>query len=95
MIELLLNDPDDKIIRSSDIFENIKERLLVEKVTMRRNLDHRFSDLVQLKEKSYLKARPIVVNITGHDSKLVDCSIALIESERFSILHRFLLQQRL
>lgn len=81
MIQLLLNDPTDKIIRRLDMYKNLKQRLSNERNTMLTNLDRHFKELVQLKEKSFLKIRSISINTTKDDLRLVDCANAIIESD--------------
>lgn len=80
-IKLLVNDPEDKIIRRLDMYKNLKFRLSCERENMLENLKNRFNSLVQTKEKSFLKTRAITMNITKSSSKLVDCANACVESE--------------
>lgn len=80
-ILLLLNDPDDKIIRRLDLYKNLKQRLANEQSTVLSNLDTRFKELIQLKEKSFLKTRSIVINTTKDNAKLVECANAIVESD--------------
>lgn len=91
-IQLVVNDPEDKIIRRLDMYENLKARLLHERDNMLKNLEIRLKNLVQMKEKSFLKTRSINMNITKDSKKLLDCANALIgaDFDFVEIIHFFM-----
>lgn len=80
-IQLVIDDPDEKIIRNLDMYENLKSRLSHERASMLENLVVRFKNLIQMKEKSFLKNRSINMNITKDSPKLIDCTNALVASD--------------
>lgn len=80
-IKLLVNDPDDKIIRRLDMYMALKMRLMEEEETMLRNLEMRFNSLVQMKEKSFPKARSVTMSISKQTSKIIECVSALLDAD--------------
>lgn len=92
-IQLLLNDPDDNIIRRLEIYKNVKKRLTYERENMMYNLEARFKNLVNMKEKSFLKTRSIVVSVSKETAKLVDCINSIKESDyNFTSMTDFLMR---
>lgn len=81
-IQLLLNDPEDfHIIRRLDMYPTLKARLVQERNSMLKSLENRFNNLVQTKEKSFLKTRSVVMSISKDNAKLVDCANAIVDSD--------------
>lgn len=80
-IQLLVNDPEDTIIRRLDMYKNLKSRIYAERENMLSSLEARFSNLVQLKEKSFLKTRAVNLNITKNTAKLNDCVNSIVETD--------------
>ena len=80
-IQLLINDPDDKIIRRLNIYQKVKAKLTFERENLLTNLKKRFNSLVSMKEKSFHKTRSITISITKNNSKLMDCVNTLKESD--------------
>lgn len=80
-IQLLVDDPEDAIIRRLDMYKNLKTRLALERGNMLKNLECRFNNLVQMKEKSFQKTRAITMIVTKNQDKLFDCANAITESE--------------
>lgn len=92
-IQLLINDPDDNIIRRLDLYKNVKEKLSYERLNLLHNLEARFNQLVNLKEKSFLKTRSISISITKNSDKLIDCMNSIKDSDYdFSSLTDFLMR---
>lgn len=78
-IQLIVNDPEDRIIRRLDMYKNLKLRLSIERANLLKNLENRFNSLVQMKEKSFLKTRAVTMNITKN-GELVDCIDSIVEA---------------
>lgn len=78
-IQLIVNDPEDRIIRRLDMYTNLKMRLSIERANLLKNLENRFNSLVQMKEKSFLKTRAVTMNITKNN-ELVDCIDSIVEA---------------
>lgn len=92
-IQLLLNDPDDKIIRRLDMYKNVKARLTHERVNLLHNLEARFKNLVNMKEKSFLKTRSIALSISKDEANLVGCVNSISESDYdFTSMTNFLMK---
>lgn len=72
-IQLIVNDPDDKIIRKLSLYKNLKAKLSHERVNLMNNLETRFKNFVSLKEKSFLKTCAINISITKSNNQLIDC----------------------
>lgn len=79
-IELLLNEPEDVIIRRLDVYASMKQRLNYERTNMLENLQKRFHSLVQMKEKAFLKTKAVSMIISKDSSQLTDCINAIVES---------------
>lgn len=80
-IQLIVNDPEDKIIRRLDMYKSLKSRLYAERKNMLISLEARFNKLVQMKEKSFSKTRAVNVIITKNNTKLVDCVNSIVDSD--------------
>jgi protein transport protein DSL1/ZW10 len=80
-IQLIIDDPEERVIRSLDMYENLKMRLSYERASMLENLVIRFENLIQMKEKSFLKTRSINMNIAKDSEKLLECTNALVASD--------------
>lgn len=61
--------------------KNLKQRLAHKQLTMLSISESRFKELVQLKEKTFLNTRSIVINTIKDDAKLVECANAIVESD--------------
>lgn len=92
-IQLLVNDPEDKIIRRLDMYKNLKARLHAERENMLKSLEARFNNLVQMKEKSFSKTRAVNIIITRNNAKLVDCVNSIVDSDYdFKVVADFLME---
>lgn len=80
-IQLLIDDPDDRIIRRLDIYQHLKIRLASERKGLLKNLENRFKSLVQLKEKSFHKTKAITVVITKDLEALSEVTHAILDSD--------------
>lgn len=80
-IQLLVNDPEDRIIRRLDMYQNLKARIATERDNMLRNLEKRFHDMVHIKAKSFLKTRAITMKITKDNVKLAASANAIIDTD--------------
>ncbi|XP_070502068.1 centromere/kinetochore protein zw10 [Chironomus tepperi] len=80
-IQLLIGDPDDKIIRRLEIYKNLKVKLTVERETMMKNLIGQFESLVQTKQKTFPKNQSITFIISKNSQELVECIHTLLECD--------------
>ncbi|CRL03895.1 CLUMA_CG017017, isoform A [Clunio marinus] len=80
-ILLIVNDPEENIIRRLDIYNNLKSRLTQERENMLKNLEARFKSFVDMKEKSFLKNRLITMTITKNTSSLIECVNSIVDSD--------------
>lgn len=80
-IEVLIDDPKDKIIRRLDCIKNMKHRLTVERCNLKFSLEAEFNRLIQMKEKNFPKTRAVTFIISKNSSELVDCIHSLFECE--------------
>lgn len=80
-ISILINDPNDKIIRKLEMYKNLKLRLLQEQEKMVFNLEKRFSEIITMKEKSFPNMKSVTITITKNSIKIVDTVNALIYAD--------------
>jgi protein transport protein DSL1/ZW10 len=78
-IQLLIDDPQDKIFRRLDIYENLKKRLSFEKENLQKKLETQFNSLVSLRSKSFPKTKAINVVISKDLEALVETTNSMIE----------------
>lgn len=78
-IQLLIDDPQDKIFRRLDIYENLKKRLSFEKVNLQKKLEAQFNTLFSLRSKSFPKTKAIHVTITKELESLMETTNAMLE----------------
>lgn len=80
-IQLLLGDPDDKIIRRLDIYNSLKAKLSGERENMLKNLAMQFDKLVQTKIKTFPKNQSVTMIISKNVEELSACINALLECD--------------
>lgn len=80
-IQLLIDDPDDRIIRRLDVYQHLKMRLKSERKSLLKNLENRFKQLIQLKEKTFHKTKAITIVITKDLTALNEVTHAILDSE--------------
>lgn len=92
-IQLLINDPEDKIIRRLGMYKSVKAKLLSERINLLNCLKSRFESFVNIKEKSFLKTRSITIRITKKNEELVKCLNSIMDSDyNFNSLTEFLME---
>jgi protein transport protein DSL1/ZW10 len=80
-MKTLVNDPQDKILRRLDCYENIKIRYRMETEHLLHNIKKKFETLVQLNEKAFQSTKVVDVKITKDDNQLHDVLIALFKTK--------------
>lgn len=80
-INILINDPTDKIIRRLEMYLNLKLRLLQEQEKMVFNLEKRFSEIISMKEKSFPNMKSVTITVSKNSSKIIDTVNALIYAD--------------
>ncbi|CAO1433920.1 unnamed protein product [Diamesa serratosioi] len=80
-INILINDPNDKIIRRLEMYKNLKLRLLQEQEKMVFNLEKRFSEIISMKEKSFPNMKSVTITVSKNSTKIVDTVNALIYAD--------------
>lgn len=78
-IQLIIEDPDDKIIRRLEMYKSLKTRMIAERDSMMKNLVGQFNNFVQTKLKTFPKSQCITFTISKSTAELVECIKALIE----------------
>lgn len=79
LLEAIVEDPEDKIIRRLDCIKSLKHRITVERCNLKSNLENDFNRLIQLKEKNFPKTRAVTCIISKNVEEIVDCIHALVE----------------
>lgn len=80
-INILINDPTDKIIKRLEMYLNLKLRLLQEQEKMVFNLEKRFSEIISMKEKSFPNMKSVTITVSKNCSKIIDTVNALIYAD--------------
>lgn len=92
-IQLLIGDPDDKIIRRLEMYKSLRLRLVLERENMLKNLDIQFNKLIQMKQKTFPKARSVTLVISKNKSEIAECINSLLECDyNFEILIEFFMK---
>lgn len=80
-VQLLIGDPDDKIIRRLEIYKNIKVKLTVERESLMKNLMGQFGNLILTKQKTFPKNQSITFIISKNSKELVECIHTLLDCD--------------
>lgn len=80
-IQLLIDDPDDKIIRRLEIYKSLKIKVTAERESLLDNLIAQFGSLVLMRQKTFSKNQSITVNIYKNSRQLIECINTLLECD--------------
>ncbi|CAG9808744.1 unnamed protein product [Chironomus riparius] len=80
-IQLLIGDPDDKIIRRLEVYKSLKVKLTVERETMMKNLIAQFGNIVFTRTKTFPKNQSVTFRISKNPKELVECIHTLLECD--------------
>jgi centromere/kinetochore protein ZW10 len=81
-IQLILKDPENKIIRKLDMYDNLKLRLGEEQQKMLLNLENRLDNCITMTEKTFPSTKAIIVSISK-DKDLIRQTVETLYDAEF------------